>query len=107
MILRRITMYAKNTDQVSPVRKFVEGIYLHPMYTDVVSQLILADGFIAKTNRMEETKEYTKFVSEVQFSDKDTFDRYFNDPSVESLYNYLETLIISEDVEFNKEVIES
>ncbi len=107
MISRRITMYAKNTEEGSPVRKFVEGIYTHPMYQDIIKQLITSDGFINKVNRMEENKEYTKFVSEIQFNDKTSFDRYFNEPSVESLYSYLEALITSEGVEFTKEVVES
>lgn len=107
MISRRMTIYAKNTNEESPVRKFVEGIYLHPMYQDIIQQLQAADGFVSKVNRMEENKDYTKFVSEIQFADKVSFDRYFNDPSVESLYSYLETLITSDGVQFEKEIIES
>ena len=104
MISRKITMYAKNTSEGSVIRKFIEGMYAHPMYAGITEQLINTDGFVTKINTMIENKDHTKFISEIKFENQQTFDNYFNDPSVSSLNDYIEVLVSADNIEFDKEI---
>ena len=106
MISRKLTMYAKNTSEVSVIRKFIEGMYSHPMYPDITAQLINTDGFVTKINTMIENKDCTEFISELKFENQQTFDNYFNDPSVQNLYNYLDVIIESENIQAKTEILQ-
>ena len=85
---------------------YIEGMYSHPMYPDITAQLINTDGFVTKINTMIENKDYTEFISEIKFENQQTFDNYFNDPSVQNLYNYLDVIIESENIQTKKEILQ-
>jgi hypothetical protein len=105
MIIRKMTLREKNTSDGSNVRKFIEGMYSHPLYVSILEQLRNSEGFVKKVNTLTEDKEYTEFVSEISFENQETFSRYFDDPSVKNLYDYLEVLIQADNVVHTKEII--
>lgn len=105
MIIRKMTLREKNTSEGSNVRKFIEGMYSHPLYASILEQLRNSEGFVKKVNTLTEDKEYTEFISEIRFEDQETFNKYFDEPSVKNLYDYLEVLIQSENVVHTKEII--
>ena len=55
---------------------------------------------------MIENKDHTEFISEIKFENQQTFDNHFNDPGVQNLYNYLDVIIESENIQAKKEILQ-
>lgn len=104
MIVRKMILREENTSQGSNVRTFIEGMYAHPLYASILEQLRNSEGFVKKNNTLTEDKEYTEFVSEIRFENQETFDKYFENPSIKNLYDYLEMLIQTDNVEYKVEI---
>lgn len=92
MFVRKIIINSKNKEDMLSIRKFIEGVYGHPMYMDVTENLFNHQGFIKKINLVLESRDHCEFVSELHFIDQESLDNYFNDPSIQSLYEYLSML---------------